>query len=166
MEITLVSIDELSEIAEKGVDVLLRGTNRRTRGGRTDPDPQGVVVRKLFQSPLIACASPKYLDAAGALRAPADILRHAYVAYIGFECDLQNEWTFVKSSLRQRVKLNPNLLVQGVEALIEAGIAGCGIIRVADCNIEDELRSRELVPILPDWQCAGMARRVAIYRKT
>jgi DNA-binding transcriptional LysR family regulator len=86
--------------------------------------------------------------------------------YIGFERDLQNEWTFVKSNLRQKVKLSPKLLVQGVEALIEAGVAGYGIIRVADCNIEDELRSRELVPILPDWQCAGMARRVAIYRKT
>jgi LysR family transcriptional regulator for bpeEF and oprC len=165
IEIILVSVDELSEIAEKGVDVLLRGTSLRKRGG-TDPDPQGVVVRKLVQSPLIACASPKYLDRAGAPRVPADILRHAYVAHIGFERDIQNEWTFVKSSLRQTVKLSPKLLVQGVEALIEAGIAGYGIIRIADCNIEDELRSRELVPILPDWQCAGMARRVAIYRKT
>src|SRR6266849_10738392 len=100
IEIVLVNVDELAEIGEKGVDVLLRGTSLRKRGG-TDPDPQGVVVHKLIQSSIIACASPKYLDRAGAPRVPA-------------------------------------------------GLAGYGIIR----------------PVLPDWECAGMARRVAIYRKT
>ncbi len=165
IEIVLVNVDELAEIGEKGVDVLLRGTSLRKRGG-TDPDPQGVVVHKLIQSSIIACASPKYLDRAGAPRVPADILRHACVAHIGFERDILDEWTFVNSHLRQKVKLRPKLLVQGSEALIEAGLSGYGIIRFAACNIEDELRSRELVPVLPDWECAGMARRVAIYRKT
>jgi LysR family transcriptional regulator, regulator for bpeEF and oprC len=165
IEIALVGVDELAEIGEKGVDVLLRGESLRKRGGK-HPDPQGVVVRKLFQSPLIACASPKYLDRAGAPRMPADLLRHACVAGIGLERDIQNEWTFVKAQLRQKVKLLPKLLIQGAEALSEAGVAGYGIIRVSACNIEDELRSRALVPVLPDWECAGMTKRVAIYRKT
>jgi LysR family transcriptional regulator for bpeEF and oprC len=165
VEIVVVGVEDLAEIGEKGVDVVLRGTSRRKHGG-TDPDPQGVVVHKLIQSPMIACASPKYLDRAGAPRVPADLLRQRCVSHIGFERDIENEWTFVKSRLRQKVKLRPKLLVQGAEALIEAGIASYGIIRVAACNIEDELRSGELVPVLPDWECAGMARRVAIYRKT
>jgi DNA-binding transcriptional LysR family regulator len=165
IEIVLVGVDEPAEIDEKGVHVLLRGDSRRKRGG-AHPDPQGVVVRKLVQSPFIACASPKYLDRAGVPCVPTDLLRHACIAHINLERDIRSEWTFVKSHLRQKVQLIPKLLVQGVEALREAGVASCGIIRVAACDIEDELRSRELVPVLPDWECAGMGRRVAIYRKT
>jgi DNA-binding transcriptional LysR family regulator len=165
IEIILVSVDELAEIGEKGVDVLLRGSSLRKRGG-THPDPQGLVVRKLIQSKLIACAAPKYLDRAGVPRVPGDLLRHACVALINIERDVQDEWTFVKSHQRQKFKLVPKLLVQGFEAIIEAGLAGCGIIRVAACNIEEELRSGALVPVLPDWECAGTSTRVAIYRKT
>jgi LysR family transcriptional regulator for bpeEF and oprC len=165
IEIVMVSVDELAEIGEKGVDVLLRGSSLRKRGG-TRPDPQGLVVCKLIRSKLIACAAPKYLDRAGVPRVPADLVRHACVATINIERDVQDEWTFVKSHHRQKYRLVPKLLVQGFEAANEAGLAGCGIIRVAACDIEDELRSRALVPVLPDWECTGMSRRVAIYRKT
>jgi LysR family transcriptional regulator for bpeEF and oprC len=165
IEIVLVSIDEFAEIDEKGVDVLLRGVSRRKRDA-IRPHPPGVVVRRLIQSPFIACASPKYLDRAGAPRAPADLLRHTCAAHINLERDIRSEWTFVKLHLQQKVKLVPKLLVQGAEALIEAGVASYGVIRVAACDVEDELRSRELVQVLPDWECAGMSRRVAIYRKT
>jgi DNA-binding transcriptional LysR family regulator len=165
IEIVLVSVDELAEIGEKGIDVLLRGSSLRKRGG-THPDPQGLVVRKLIQSKLIAGAAPEYLDRVGVPRVPADLLRHACVVPINLERDVRSEWTFVKSHQRQKVKLVPKLLVQGFEAVNEAGLSGCGIIRVVACDIEDELRSRALVPVLPDWECTGMSRRVAIYRKT
>src|SRR5262249_2351801 len=104
IEIIVVNVDEPAEIGEKGVDWLRRGTSRRTRGG-SERDPQGVIVHKLFQTPMIACASPKYLDRAGAPHMPSDILQHACVGNMGFERDIENEWTFVKSELRQKVKL-------------------------------------------------------------
>jgi LysR family transcriptional regulator for bpeEF and oprC len=165
IEIVLVNVDEPADIGEKGVDLLLRGSSLRKRGG-THADPQGLVIRKLFQSKLITCAAPKYLDRAGVPRVPADLLRHVCVVTTNLERDVQSEWTFVKSHQRQKVSLAPKLLVQGFEAVKEAGLAGCGIIRVAAFNVEDELRSRTLVPVLPDWQCTDTLRRVAMYRKT
>ena len=33
-------------------------------------------------------------------------------------------------------------------------------------NVEDELRARTLVPVLPEWECSGAPPMVAIYRKT
>jgi hypothetical protein len=47
-----------------------------------------------------------------------------------------------------------------------AAVAGCGIISLTAWNIEDELCSGTLVPILTDWQCGGAAPLIAIYRKT
>jgi DNA-binding transcriptional LysR family regulator len=67
---------------------------------------------------------------------------------------------------RQRVKLIPSLFAQGHDALREAGLAGCGIIRTGACHVEDEIRSRTLVPVLAEWDCTGMQPYVAIYRKT
>lgn len=165
IEIVLLSVDDLAEIGDKGVDVLVRPRGLRQRGGQHS-EAQGLVVRKLAQSCFVACASPEYLDRAGAPRTPADLLRHACVALVSVERDVLDEWPFVKSQMRQKIKLVPKLLVQGNDALREAGVAGCGIIRPSTFHVEDELRSRKLVPILPDWECTGSPTLVAVYRKT
>jgi DNA-binding transcriptional LysR family regulator len=82
------------------------------------------------------------------------------------ERDVQEEWQFVKLHLRQKVKFTPKLLIQGADPLREAGVAGCGIIRIVAWSIEDELRTGKLVPVLPDWECTGVPSMMAIYRKT
>jgi DNA-binding transcriptional LysR family regulator len=165
IEIVLISVDDLAQIEEKSVDVLVRGRSLRQRGGQR-PEPQGLIVRKLAQSRFLACASSKYLDRAGVPRAPADLLRHTCVAHLSLERDVQDEWDFVRAHERQKARVVPRLLVQGADALREAGVAGCGIIRINACHVEDELRSRQLIPILADWECTGSPPFVAIYRKT
>jgi LysR family transcriptional regulator for bpeEF and oprC len=165
IEIVLVSVDDRADIGNKGVDVLIRARSLRQRGGAR-PEPQGLVVRKLFQSRYIACASQEYLDRAGSPRTPADLLQHACVAHLSLEYDVADEWRFAQSDERQKVKFVPKLRIQGADALCEAGVAGCGIVRLLAANIEDELRSRTLVPVLSDWECAGEMPMLAIYRKT
>jgi DNA-binding transcriptional LysR family regulator len=75
---------------------------------------------------------------------------HACVALITLEMDLLNECGFTKSKIRQNVKIVPKLLVQGADALREAALAGCGIIRCLACHVEDELAAHKLVPVLTD----------------
>ena len=164
IEIVVVSVDEHADIGEKGVDVLLRGGSRRKRG-KVQRDPQGLVVSRLLESPMIACASAKYLDHAGIPSVPTDLSRHACICHLNLEREILNEWSFVKPPMRQQVKLLPRLVVQGAEAIIAAAVAGCGIVRVMPFDIEDELRSHKLVRVLPEWESRAV-RRVAIYRKT
>ena len=165
VEIVLLSIDDTAEIGDKGVDVLIRPRGIRQRRG-SHPEPQGLVVRKLCRSPHIVCASPQYLDHAGIPRVPTDLLRHACVALITLESAVLSEWGFTKSNMRQNVKLVPKLLVQGTDALREAALVGCGIIKCMACHVEDELAANKLVPVLPDWECPGGPPIIAIYRKT
>jgi DNA-binding transcriptional LysR family regulator len=164
IEIVVVNVDEHADFGEKGVDVLLRGGSQRKRG-KVQRDPQGLVVSRLIQSPMIACASPEYLDRVGVPSVPTDLSRHACICHLNLQREILNEWRFVKPPLRQQVKLVPRLVVQGAEALIEAAVAGCGIVRVMPFDIEDELRSQKLVRVLPEWDSAAV-RRVAVYRKT
>jgi LysR family transcriptional regulator for bpeEF and oprC len=165
IEVILLSADDRAEIGHGSIDVLVRARSLRQRGAQHE-EPQGVVVRRLAQSQIVVCASPQYLERAGSPRAPADLRDHRCIAFLNVERDIQNEWQFANSRVRQKIKFVPRLLVQGTEALREAGVAGCGIIRSLACHIEDELRSGQLVPVLADWECIGAPPMVAIYRKT
>jgi len=165
IDIVCLSVDDAAEVGDKGVDILIRGRSLRQRGGQ-HPEPQGLVVRKLVQPRYVICASPEYLDCAGVPRTPTDLLQHACIAHVTLERDIHDEWQFAKSHVRQKVRFSPKLMIQGIDGLREASVAGCGIIRVVGWNVEDELRSRKLVRILSDWECTGTPPTIALYRKT
>ena len=162
IELQLLSITDPLEIANGNIDLLLRTRAFRKRGG-THKDLSGLVMRKLIQSRIVVCASPAYLRKAGTPLTPNDLARHTCIALITLERDVQNEWPFSKAGVVHKVKFLPKLLVQG-EALREVALAGCGIIRLLACHVQDELRSGELVQILSDWNCGSSPAIVALYR--
>lgn len=163
VRLILVSVNDPAQVGDEGIDVFIRPRSMRLRGGEHKL-PQGLVVRKLLESPIVICASPEYLKRAGTPRVPAELAPHACTALLTLERDVQDEWQFVKANKHEKATFTPTLVGDG-EALREAGLAGCGIIRVLACHVDDELRSGTLVRILPDWDAGGLPV-VAIYRKT
>jgi DNA-binding transcriptional LysR family regulator len=121
-------------------------------------------VRRLAQSPTVLCA-PHYHEQAGIPRLPSDLARHACLALLTLERDVHDEWQFVKRSAREKIRFTSKLTAHGDE-LREAALAGCGIVRLLACHVEDELRSGALTRVLPDWDRRGGLPIVAIYRKT
>jgi LysR family transcriptional regulator for bpeEF and oprC len=164
VRLVLLSINDPVELGDEGIDVLVRPRSARQRGGE-HKQPQGLVVRKLVQSPIVVCASPEYLKHAGTPRTPGDLTRHACLAVLTLERDVQDEWKFARSGPHEKIKFVPTLTAHGDE-LREAALAGCGIVRLLACHVEDEMRSGALVRLLPDWECLGGLPIVAIYRKT
>jgi len=165
INVVLRLITEMAQVGDTGIDVIVRGTVSRKRGALRLA-PQGLITRKLVQSRFVVCASPQYLDRAGAPLVPADLLQHSCVVLLTLAGDVRNEWHFVKSQVRQKVQVVPSLRIQGTDPIREAGVAGCGIIRLTADIIEDELRAGTLVPVLPDWDCTGAGPMFAIFRKT
>jgi DNA-binding transcriptional LysR family regulator len=164
LRLILVSVNDPAQIGDEGIDVFIRPRSLRLRGGEHKL-PQGLVVRKLMQSPMITCASPAYLKRAGIPRVPADLIQHSCAALLTLERDVQDEWQFVKPDRRETIGFTPTLIADG-EALREAALAGCGIIRNLACNMEDEMRSGALLRVLPDWESLGGLPIIAIYRKS
>jgi len=72
VRLILLSINDPAEIRDEGIDVLVRPRSTRQRGAE-HRQPQGLVVRRLMQSPIMVCASPGYLERRGVPRAPADL---------------------------------------------------------------------------------------------
>jgi DNA-binding transcriptional LysR family regulator len=165
IDVVLRLITDNAQIGGTGIDVIVRGTVSRKRGALRLA-PQGLITRKLAQSRFVVCASPQYLDRVGAPRVPTDLLQHSCVVLLTLAGDVRNEWHFVKSNVRQKVKLVPRLLVQGTDPGREAAVAGCGIIRLTVDQVEDELRAGTLIRVLPDWDCTGAGPMFAIFRKT
>jgi LysR family transcriptional regulator for bpeEF and oprC len=165
IETVLLSVDGLAEVRQREIDVLIRGRGLRQRGSG-HPAPQGLVIRKLCQAPFVLSASPEYLERAGQPRTPHDLLGHSCIAHISLERDVQTEWQFVKARARINVKFAPKLMVHGIDALREAALAGCGIIRSNPWTIDDEISSGRLLHILPEWETPTAPPLVAIYRKS
>jgi DNA-binding transcriptional LysR family regulator len=164
IRLVLISINDRAELGDEGIDVLIRPRSARQRGSEHKP-PQGLVLRKLAQSPIAVCASPEYFKRTGMPRTPSDLAQHACLALLTLERDVQDEWQFARLGAREKVSITPTLIAHG-EALREAALAGCGIVRLLACNVEDELRTGALVRVLPNWECLGGLPIVAVYRKT
>src|ERR1044072_8822946 len=139
-----LGINDPAEIRDEGIAVLIPPRSTRRRGAE-HRQPQGLIVRRLMQSPIMVCASPDYLQRRGVPR--------------------EVGWHFARFGAHQKIKFAPTLTAHGDE-LREAALAGCGIVRLLACHVEDEIRSGALVPVLTDWECLGGLPIVAIYRKT
>lgn len=164
IQLIMLSINDRDDIGDEAIDVLIRPRSTRQQGGE-HRQPQGLVVRKLTQSPAVLCGSPEYLERAGTPRTPTDLAQHACLALLTLERDVHHEWEFTRAGTREKIKFTPTLIAHGDE-LREAALAGCGIVRLLACHVEDEMRSGALVQLLPDWHCHGGLPIVAIYRKT
>jgi DNA-binding transcriptional LysR family regulator len=164
VRLILISVNDPAQVGDEGIDVFIRPRSLRQRGGEHKLQ-QGLIVRKLFYSPMVAAASPAYIRRAGVPRVPPDLAPHICTALLTLERDVQDEWQFVKQGRREKIKFTPKLTADG-EALREAALAGCGVIRVLAWEIDDQLRSGALLQLLPDWECLGGLPIVAIYRKT
>jgi DNA-binding transcriptional LysR family regulator len=164
VRLILISVNDPAQVGDEGIDVFIRPRSLRQRGGEHKLQ-QGLIVRKLFYSPMVAAASPAYIRRAGVPRVPTDLAPHICTALLTLERDVQDEWQFVKQGRREKIKFTPKLTADG-EALREAALAGCGVIRVLAWEIDDQLRSGALLQLLPDWECLGGLPIVAIYRKT
>ena len=78
----VLSINERAEIGDQAVDVLVRPRSTH-QSGVQHRQPQGLIVRRLTQSPAVLCASPGYLKCACMPPVPADLAGHACLASVG-----------------------------------------------------------------------------------
>jgi DNA-binding transcriptional LysR family regulator len=163
IRLILISVNDPAQIGDEGIDVFIRPRSLRQQGGE-HRQQQGLIVRKLAYTPMVTAASPTYLKRAGVPRAPAELAQHACMALLTLERDVLDEWQFTKSNKREKIKFTPKLTADG-EALREAALASCGIIRTYACNTDDQLRSGTLVQILADWDLGGVPV-TATYRRT
>lgn len=115
-----------------------------------------LAARRLAVSRYVVCVSPQYLAEHGVPRTPEDLQVHRCLTYRRPRDGRIWGWRFKHNATEPRiVSINGILTANSAEVLVEAAVAGLGIVQVADYYAYTMLQSGKLVEILTDHQTDG-----------
>ena len=142
VRVELTLNDRNLDLIEEGLDIALR------IGGLPDST---LIARQVGSVRRVVVASPRYLADRGMPRVPADLAKHDTI--FGMARSSAREWRFGKKKGRGSVvRLSPRLLVDDVEAQVQAAKAGRGVARVLSYQVTEELAAGSLVRLLEDFE--------------
>lgn len=141
-----VSID--LSLSNRLVDLIDEGYDAIFRVGELSDS--GLIARRLDPYRLIICAAPRYLESRGTPRTPGDLVDHECLIFS--HTRLRTHWAFEGPDGYVDVPISGRLTVDSGEALLQAAVAGLGIIFQPLELIRASIESGQLVPILPEYK--------------
>lgn len=142
----LVNID--LQLNDRKVDIVDEGFDIAIRIGQLKSS--SLIAKHIAPIRVILCASPEYLKKYGTPTQPEDLKTHRYLHYSYMEIDAKNEvfkWLKAQNS-GQSSELRSN----NGDVLVEAAIAGAGIVLQPTFIASKALNSGELIQILPEFE--------------
>jgi len=138
---------ELS-LNDRNVDLIEGGFDLAVRIGPLADS--SLIARPIGSVRRVVVASSAYLARRGIPQTPADLAAHDTI--FGMARSPAREWRFGPSQRGAVVRLTPRLLVDDVEAQIQAAQAGRGVARVLSYQVAEELAAGTLVRLLPKFE--------------
>lgn len=129
------------DLVEEGYDVVFRVGELRD---------SGLIARRLAPYRLVLCAAPSYLEAHPKLLTPADLRDHECLAFL--RGALHSEWTFDGPDGRTTVPVSGRMSADHGESLVQAALAGMGILLQPRELVAQALKEGRLVTILEGYQ--------------
>ena len=139
-----------ARFTDRHVDPVAEGFDLALRVGR--PADSACIARRIGSYRTMLVAAPAYLAARGMPERPEDLGAHACLGFTGHVT--WPRWPLTKGGRRVMVEPKGPIISDSAEILVDAAVAGSGIILAPDWHVIDHLRSGELVEILPGW-CAA-----------
>jgi len=139
--IELLLLDRVVNLIEEGVDMAVR------IGHLPDSSlialPVGVTRR-------VICASPRYLEARGVPKRPADLARHDCLRFIGG--DSWQDWELHEATRPRGITVDGTFDTNQRDAQILACERGLGLAQLLEYQVADALRAGRLVRILESFE--------------
>lgn len=134
--------DRLVDLVEEGYDVAIRIA--------TLPSST-LISKRLTSTRMVLCASPAYIALHGAPSHPADLARHAVIAYSYWST--KDEWHFDGPLGPASVKTLPAIHTNSGDTCRVAALAHQGIIMQPSFLVGDDLAAGTLVELMPQFRC-------------
>jgi len=138
LEVTLA--DRFVDLVEEGVDLAVRIARLES---------SSLVSRKLSSTRLVLCASPKYLKKHGRPRHPADLARHAVIAYSLLS--VGDDWQFTGPEGLVQVRVEPRMRTNSGDTCRTAALGHEGIVLEPSFMVADDIAAGTLVQLLPEY---------------
>lgn len=135
-------------ISDRQVDLIQDGVDCVIRTGSLHDST--LVARRLGELRWITCATPSYLDEKGIPEGLGDLQRHRAVHYFSSTTRRGGELHFVEAGDMVTVPVPGTVAVNETGLYIKLGLAGGGLIQLAEILVADHLRSGDLVEVLAD----------------
>ena len=140
VELDIAITDQLPGAMAEGVDLSIR----------IGPlDESSMVARRICNLERMICASPDYLRRHGTPRTPDDLQQHNCLWITSLPA--LRRWPFDTDDGIRVVNISGNVVANNAETVLQLGVAGVGIVRLADVIVGEAVRSGQLVPLLTDW---------------
>jgi len=134
---------------DNNVDLLEDKTDIAIRIGHLPDSP--MVARTIGHKSWCFAASPEYLLSAPSLRHPSELIHHQCLVFKN-KTHLHDCWPFKsESNTIESVQVQGVLTSDDARALVEMLKDGLGIAMIDPAFIEEEIRTGELIKILPDY---------------
>lgn len=148
LSIEVVATDGFVDIVREGIDVAIR---------ISELDDSSLVARKLAPCRQFFCASPDYLKERGTPKTLADLSKHNVLAENNAALRIQGPDGVVSLKPQSEIKTNNADIVHGML------LAGCGIALCSTWQVRDDVLSKKLVHVLPQYHEAPGVAIYAVY---
>ena len=108
-------------------------------------------MRTLAWNRLVVAAAPHYWSEYGEPGDPNDLLRHRCVAFRLPRGVVYDQWKLRRGGESRSVAVKPFLIADDRDTLLQAVVAGAGVMWVSDLTVSPLLHRGELQPVLADW---------------
>ncbi|MDB5954113.1 LysR family transcriptional regulator [Ramlibacter sp.] len=133
--------DRMVDVVEEGIDIAVRIARLRN---------SSLVSRQLSSTRLVLCASKRYLRKHGTPRHPQDLAQHVVLAYSLLA--MGDTWEFTGPDGPVSVRVKPRLHTNSGETCRAVALGHEGIILQPTIMVHDDLRSGDLVEVLPQYR--------------
>jgi DNA-binding transcriptional LysR family regulator len=137
MEIDLHLSDHIVDLSAQRVDVAIR------LGALPDSD---LVATRLASFERLVCASPAYLKKFGTPATPADLLQHNCLTLATSPAPV-DWWRFAGVNRNAALPVRGTLRTDDTDSLLQAAVAGVGIVHLASWLVSDMIVAGKLVPL-------------------
>ena len=110
-----------------------------------------LIARKLFETRVLTCASPAYLERRGVPRTPHDLTHHECLLFRDPQTGRPFPWEFHRGKQIIEIAVTGRVMMDDPSAAVAACIAGQGVFQSLEIGLRAWFASGELVHVLPDW---------------
>lgn len=147
--------DRVVDLQDEGFHVALR--SGVAPGGRFH-------AQALKPSEMWAAASPAYLQRCGVPLEPGDLAHHACLAFAIW--GRNHHWRFSRTGEVQSIPIRGPLTVNSGQGMLQAALAGLGVVVQADVLLQAPVAEGRLVRVLADWRLPTRAVHLVTLRRT
>jgi DNA-binding transcriptional LysR family regulator len=142
LSVEIMVRDTLGDLVADGFDIAVRFG---------EPEPSGLIARKLLETRILTCASPAYLARHGRPAHPRDLEHHECLLFRDPLTGRPFPWEFHRDGEVVGVRTTGRVVLNDLTTKLAICAAGHGITQTFAFGLDALLASGQLVQILPEW---------------